>query len=101
MPATPQGPGPGGSGRIHANGEIGVPGNATQAGGFASNLFTSQGANLVTNAAGVTQELPAPVLAALVQAGQPEADQRNLLVCAPLSGLAKKSTICPARKGRN
>ncbi|GAC1624268.1 MAG: hypothetical protein NVS9B13_18700 [Candidatus Acidiferrum sp.] len=69
---------------------FGVPGNVTQAVSFAPNLLIKQGAKLVTNAEDVIEELPTPVRAALVQAEAPEAEQRNLLVSASLTGSAKK-----------
>jgi DNA processing protein len=69
---------------------FGVPGNVTQPVSFAPNLLIKQGAKLVTCAEDVIEELPTPVRAALVQAEQPEAEQRNLLVAASLNGSAKK-----------
>jgi DNA processing protein len=45
---------------------------------------------LVTNGADVIEELPTPVRAALVQAEQPEAEQRNLLAAASLNSSEKK-----------
>jgi len=69
---------------------FGVPGNVTQPVSFAPNLLIKQGAKLVTNAEDVIEELPTPVRAALVQAEQPEAEQRNLLVAASLSPSEKK-----------
>jgi DNA processing protein len=69
---------------------FGVPGNATQPVSFAPNQLIKQGAKLVTCAADVIEELPTPVRAALVQAGQPEAEQRNLLAAAALNGSQKK-----------
>jgi hypothetical protein len=54
------------------------------------NLLIKQGAKLVTSAEDVIEELPTPVRAALVQAEQPEAEQRNLLAAASLNGSAKK-----------
>jgi len=67
-----------------------VPGNVTQAVSFAPNLLIKQGAKLVTNGADVVEELPTPVRAALVQAEQPEAEQRNLLAAASLNSSEKK-----------
>jgi DNA processing protein len=49
-----------------------------------------QGAKLVTSAEDVIEELQTPVRAALVLAGAPEAEQRNLLAGASLDGSAKK-----------
>src|SRR6266478_3688645 len=69
---------------------FGVPGNVTQPVSFAPNLLIKQGAKLVTNAEDVIEELPTPVRAALVQAEQPEAEQRNLLAAASLNGSEKK-----------
>jgi DNA processing protein len=69
---------------------FGVPGNVTQPVSFAPNLLIKQGAKLVTCAEDVIEELPTPVRAALVQAEQPEADQRNLLAAASLNGSEKK-----------
>jgi DNA processing protein len=69
---------------------FGVLGNVTQAVSFAPNLLIKQGAKLVTNAEDVIEELPTPVRAVLVQPEQPEAEQRNLLVSAALTGSAKK-----------
>ena len=69
---------------------FGVPGNVTQLVSFAPNQLIKQGAKLVTNAEDVIEELPTPVRAALVQAEQPEAEQRNLLAAASLSGSEKK-----------
>jgi len=69
---------------------FGVPGNATQSVSFAPNLLIKQGAKLVTSAEDVIEELPTPVRAALTQAEAPEAEQRNLLVSASLTGSAKK-----------
>jgi DNA processing protein len=69
---------------------FGVPGNVTQPVSFAPNLLIKQGAKLVTCAEDVIEELPTPVRAALVQAEQPEAEQRNLLAAASLNGSAKK-----------
>jgi DNA processing protein len=58
---------------------FGVPGNVTQAVSYAPNELIKQGAKLVTNAEDVIEELPTPVRAMLVQAEQPESEQRNLL----------------------
>ena len=69
---------------------FGVPGNVTQPVSFAPNLLIKQGAKLVTNAADVIEELPTPVRAALVQAEQPETEQRNLLAAASLNSSEKK-----------
>ena len=69
---------------------FGVPGNVTQPVSFAPNQLIKQGAKLVTNADDVIEELPTPVRAALVQAEQPEAEHRNLLAAASLSGSEKK-----------
>ena len=69
---------------------FGVPGNVTQSVSFAPNLLIKQGAKLVTNAEDVIEELPTPVRVALVQAEQPEAEQRNLLAAASLNGSEKK-----------
>jgi len=68
---------------------FGVPGNVTQPGSFAPNLLIKQGAKLITCAADVIEELPTPVRA-LLQAEQPEAEQRNLLAAAALNGSQKK-----------
>jgi len=69
---------------------FGVPGNVTQPVSFAPNQLIKQGAKLVTCAEDVIEELPTPVRAALVQAEQPEAEQRNLLAGAALNGSEKK-----------
>ncbi len=69
---------------------FGVPGNVTQPVSFAPNQLIKQGAKLVTNADDVIEELPTPVRAALTQAVQPEAAQRNLLVEASLSDTERK-----------
>jgi len=69
---------------------FGVPGNVTQPVSFAPNQLIKQGAKLVTCAEDVIEELPTPVRAALVQAEQPEAEQRNLLADAALNGSEKK-----------
>src|SRR5216684_7895898 len=69
---------------------FGVPGNVTQPVSFAPNQLIKQGAKLVTCAEDVIEELPTPVRAALVQAEQPEAEQRNLLAAASLNGSEKK-----------
>jgi DNA processing protein len=69
---------------------FGVPGNVTQRVSFAPNLLIKQGAKLVTCAADVVEELPTPVRAALLQAEQPEAEQRNLLAAAALNTTEKK-----------
>src|SRR5215469_13466893 len=69
---------------------FGVPGNVTQQVSFAPNQLIKQGAKLVTGAEDVIEELPTPIRAALIQAEQPEAEQRNLLAAASLNGSAKK-----------
>jgi DNA processing protein len=69
---------------------FGVPGNVTQPVSFAPNQLIKQGAKLVTCAEDVIEELPTPVRAALLQADQPEAEQRNLLAAASLNGSQKK-----------
>ena len=69
---------------------FGVPGNVTQPVSFAPNQLIKQGAKLVTGAEDVIEELPTPIRAALVQAEQPEAEQRNLLAAAALNGSEKK-----------
>jgi len=69
---------------------FGVPGNVTQPVSFAPNLLIKQGAKLVTGAEDVIEELPTPVRAALVQAEQPETEQRNLLAANGLNGSEKK-----------
>lgn len=69
---------------------FGVPGNVTQPVSFAPNLLIKQGAKLVTGAEDVIEELPTPVRAILVQAEQPEAEQRNLLLAASLNTSEKK-----------
>ena len=69
---------------------FGVPGNVTQPVSFAPNQLIKQGAKLVTNGADVIEELPTPVRAALVQAEQPESEQRNLLAAASLNSSEKK-----------
>src|SRR5271154_1662677 len=69
---------------------FGVPGNVTQPVSFAPNQLIKQGAKLVTSAEDVIEELPTPIRAALVQAEQPEAEQRNLLAAASLNGHEKK-----------
>jgi DNA processing protein len=69
---------------------FGVPGNVTQPVSFAPNQLIKQGAKLVTNGEDVIEELPTPVRAALVQAEQPEAEQRNLLLAASLNTSEKK-----------
>src|SRR5213082_591006 len=68
----------------------GVPGNVTQPVSFAPNQLIKQGAKLVTCAEDVIEELPTPVRAALVQAEQPEAEQRNLLAVNGLNDSEKK-----------
>lgn len=69
---------------------FGVPGNVTQPVSFAPNQLIKQGAKLVTCAEDVIEELPTPVRAALLQAEQPEAEQRNLIAAASLDGSQKK-----------
>ena len=69
---------------------FGVPGNVTQPVSFAPNLLIKQGAKLVTCAEDVIEELPTPVRAAIVQAEQPETEQRNLLAANGLNGSEKK-----------
>src|SRR6059058_1172966 len=69
---------------------FGVPGNVTQPVSFAPNQLIKQGAKLVSCAADVIEELPTPVRAALVQAEQPEAEQRNLLAVNGLNDSEKK-----------
>ncbi len=69
---------------------FGVPGNVTQPVSFAPNQLIKQGAKLVTCAEDVIEELPTPVRAALQQAEQPEAEQRNLIAAASLDGSQKK-----------
>jgi DNA processing protein len=69
---------------------FGVPGNVTQPVSFAPNQLIKQGAKLVTCGEDVIEELPTPVRAALVQAEQPETEQRNLLAAAALNGSEKK-----------
>jgi DNA processing protein len=69
---------------------FGVPGNVTQPVSFAPNQLIKQGAKLVTCAEDVIEELPTPIRAALTQAEQPEAEQRNLLAAAALNSSEKK-----------
>ena len=69
---------------------FGVPGNVTQPVSFAPNQLIKQGAKLVAGAEDVIEELSTPVRAMLVQAEQPEREQRNLLAEAGLSGAEKK-----------
>src|SRR6266436_2862311 len=69
---------------------FGVPGNVTQPVSFAPNQLIKQGAKLVTSAEDVIEELSTPIRAALVQAEQPEAEQRNLLAAASLNSSEKK-----------
>src|ERR1700687_4595684 len=69
---------------------FGVPGNVTQPVSFAPNQLIKQGAKLTTGAGDVIEELPTPIRAALLQAEQPEAEQRNLLAAAALNGSQKK-----------
>src|SRR5260370_16847133 len=63
---------------------FGVPGNVTQPVSFAPNLLIKQGAKLITCAAHVIEALPTPVRPPLLQAEQPEAEQRNLFTAAVL-----------------
>lgn len=65
-------------------------GNVTQPVSFAPNQLIKQGAKLVTNGEDVIEELPSPVRATLVQAEQPEAEQRNLLLAASVNSSKKK-----------
>jgi DNA processing protein len=67
-----------------------VRGNVTQPVSFAPNQLIKQGAKLVTCAEDVIEELPTPVRDMLVQAEQPEAEQRNLLLAASLNNSEKK-----------
>jgi predicted Rossmann fold nucleotide-binding protein DprA/Smf involved in DNA uptake len=53
-------------------------------------VVVSVAAKLVTNAADVIEDLPAPVRVMLVQAEQPEAEQRNLLLASSLVSSEKK-----------
>jgi DNA processing protein len=69
---------------------FGVPGNVTQPVSFAPNQLIKQGAKLVSCVEDVIEELPTPVRAALLQAEQPEAEQRNLIAAASLNGSQKK-----------
>jgi DNA processing protein len=69
---------------------FGVPANVTQPVSFAPNQLIKQGAKLVTCAEDVIEELPTPIRAALVQAEQPETEQRNLLAAAALNTSEKK-----------
>ncbi len=69
---------------------FGVPGNVTQPVSFAPNQLIKQGAKLVTGAEDVIEELPTPIRAALAQAEQPEAQQRNLLIAASLNDAERK-----------
>src|SRR5256884_5534787 len=69
---------------------FGGPGTVTKPVSFSPNQLIKQGAKLVTNGADVIEELPTPVRAALVQAEQPEAEQRNLLAAASLNGSEEK-----------
>src|SRR3979490_2558168 len=77
---------------------FGVPGNVTQPVSFAPNQLIKQGAKLITNGADVIEELPTPVRAALVQAEQPEAEQRNLLAAAALNGWQKDTHETPSAR---
>lgn len=78
-----------------------MPGNVTQPVSFAPNQLIKQGAKLVTNGEDVIEELPTPVRAALIQAEQPEAEQRNLLLAASLNSSEKKiySLLSPDQAG--
>ena len=69
---------------------FGAPGNVTQAVSFAPNQLIKQHAKLVTCAEDVIEELPTAVRAALVQAEQPESEQRNLLAVNGLNSSGKK-----------
>jgi len=69
---------------------FGVPGNVTQPVSFAPNQLIKRGAKLVINGEDVIEELPTPVRAALIQAEQPEAEERNLLLGASLNASEKK-----------
>jgi DNA processing protein len=69
---------------------FGVPGNVTQRVRFAPNQLIKQGAKLVTCAEDVIEELPTSVRAALVQAEQPLAEQRNLLGSEALNAMEKR-----------
>jgi DNA processing protein len=69
---------------------FGVPGNVTQLLSFAPNQRIKQGAKLVTNGEDVIEELPTPVRGALVQAEQPQAEERNLLLAASRNASEKK-----------
>jgi DNA processing protein len=69
---------------------FGVPGHVTQPVSFAPNQLIKQGAKLVTGAEDVIEELPTPIRAALVQAVQPEAGERNLLIAASLNEAERK-----------
>ncbi|HYA97722.1 MAG TPA: DNA-processing protein DprA [Methylomirabilota bacterium] len=69
---------------------FGVPGHVTQPVSFAPNQLIKQGAKLITGADDVIEELPTPVRAALVDAAQPEAEERNLLVAASLNDTERK-----------
>jgi predicted Rossmann fold nucleotide-binding protein DprA/Smf involved in DNA uptake len=57
---------------------------------FAPNLLIKHGAKLVTCAEDVIEELPKPVRAELTQLEQPEAERRNPLVAASLTGSGQK-----------
>src|ERR1700731_4127068 len=69
---------------------FGVPGNVTQPVSFAPNQLIKQGAKLATGAGDGFESQPTPISAALMQAEQPEAEQRNLLAAAALNGSQKK-----------
>jgi DNA processing protein len=69
-----------------------VPGNVTQPVSFAPNQLIKQGKEGGDQRGGC--ELPTPIRAALVQAEQPESQQRNLLVAASLNASEKRSTSC-------
>ena len=71
-------------------GVFGVPGNLTPAVSFAPNLLIKQGAELVTCAEDVIEELPTPVRATLTKLEQPAAEQRNLLVAESPTGSGQK-----------
>lgn len=69
---------------------FGVPGSVTRPVSFAPRQLIKQGAKLVTNAEDVIVKSPTPIRAALVQAEQPEAEQRNLLPAAGLNRSEKR-----------
>lgn len=67
-----------------------MPGNVTQEVGFAPNQLIKQGAELVTSAEDLIEELPTAVRAVLVQAAGFESEQSNQLACGGLSPTEKK-----------